>query len=251
MSGYISGAVWISGPKHHNQRYVLLAIADNANDHGYCWPSVETIVEKCLISKSTVLRCLESLEHDGWLQINKKAVEYRGNSYQIVLEKLSFERPKSGVRLKPEKKSQVSINKSQVSTDAESGVINDIAIRKNLQEPSLEPSFYLQPPDEPKQKKATRIPIGFDVTNTHRVWAQANHMPNPSDHIEEFRDYWTAKPGPGAVKLDWDATFRTWLRNAASRNGNGNSKYYKESRQNIPMESVSERMKKLTTEGMK
>src|ERR1035441_11082737 len=67
----------------------------------------------------SVLRCLESLEHDGWLQINKKAVEYRGNSYQIVLEKLSFERPKSGVRLKPEKKSQVSINKSQVSTRSE------------------------------------------------------------------------------------------------------------------------------------
>lgn len=33
--------------------------------------------------------------------------------------------------------------------------------------------------------------------------------------LEKFRDYWTAKPGRDAAKLDWLATWRNWMRNAA------------------------------------
>ncbi len=33
--------------------------------------------------------------------------------------------------------------------------------------------------------------------------------------IEKFRDWWTAKPGKDGTKLDWDATFRMWIRKAA------------------------------------
>jgi hypothetical protein len=35
--------------------------------------------------------------------------------------------------------------------------------------------------------------------------------------VAEFRDYWRARPGPNARKLDWDATFRNRLRSIASR----------------------------------
>jgi hypothetical protein len=33
--------------------------------------------------------------------------------------------------------------------------------------------------------------------------------------IAKFRDYWHARAGPNAVKLDWAATFRNWCRKAA------------------------------------
>lgn len=40
---------------------------------------------------------------------------------------------------------------------------------------------------------------------------------------EEFRDYWVALPGSKACKLDWEATWRNWVRkegrNAMPRNG--------------------------------
>ncbi|WP_424807696.1 hypothetical protein [Rhodococcus sp. 27YEA15] len=29
-----------------------------------------------------------------------------------------------------------------------------------------------------------------------------------------FRDYWIAQPGAKGVKLDWDATWRNWVRRA-------------------------------------
>jgi hypothetical protein len=35
--------------------------------------------------------------------------------------------------------------------------------------------------------------------------------------VEKFRDYWRAKPGAGGRKLDWDATWRNWCRNAEDR----------------------------------
>jgi hypothetical protein len=36
--------------------------------------------------------------------------------------------------------------------------------------------------------------------------------------VENFVDYWTARSGSGAVKLDWDATWRTWVRRAHADN---------------------------------
>lgn len=35
-----------------------------------------------------------------------------------------------------------------------------------------------------------------------------------ADTIERFVDYWTALPGKGATKLDWDKTFRNFVKTA-------------------------------------
>lgn len=35
---------------------------------------------------------------------------------------------------------------------------------------------------------------------------------------ENFVDYWVARPGAGGLKLDWDRTWRTWMRRAHERN---------------------------------
>ena len=34
---------------------------------------------------------------------------------------------------------------------------------------------------------------------------------------DRFRDYWIAKPGRDAVKVDWLATWRNWVRREAER----------------------------------
>jgi hypothetical protein len=71
-------------------------------------------------------------------------------------------------------------------------------------------------------KSGTRIPPDFQVTEEHRIFARSGNLPNPDEHVGAFRDYWTAKAGSGAVKRDWDATFRNWLRNAICFGGNKN-----------------------------
>lgn len=49
-------------------------------------------------------------------------------------------------------------------------------------------------------------------------WARSN-TPSINGHVEtaNFVDYWQSKAGKDAVKVDWVATWRTWMRNAEQR----------------------------------
>jgi hypothetical protein len=56
------------------------------------------------------------------------------------------------------------------------------------------------------------------------MWARTN-FPGASveqidDQAARFRDYWIAKPGAQACKLDWEATWRNWCRTGLSPLGN-------------------------------
>jgi len=42
-------------------KLVLMALADAADDHGVCWPSVTTLARKCSVSPRTVQRMLKLL----------------------------------------------------------------------------------------------------------------------------------------------------------------------------------------------
>jgi uncharacterized protein YdaU (DUF1376 family) len=41
----------------------------------------------------------------------------------------------------------------------------------------------------------------------------------PDDAFSRFRDYWIAKPGKDGTKLDWQATWRNWVRNERRAEG--------------------------------
>lgn len=69
----------------------------------------------------------------------------------------------------------------------------------------------------PSRPRGTRIPIPFHVSEPMQEWA-AREIAGFDWHREtpNFVDYWRAKPGAGGVKLDWDATWRTWMRRSAN-----------------------------------
>ena len=51
----------------------------------------------------------------------------------------------------------------------------------------------------------------------------------PADEMQllesrKFADYWAAKAGAGGVKLDWQATWRNWVRNAKGQ-ADGQQRY--------------------------
>lgn len=80
-------------------------------------------------------------------------------------------------------------------------------------------------PVEPPRTRGSRIPLPFTVTPEMVAWAreQVPHVDGRRE-TEKFIDYFTAKAGREGVKLDWTATWRNWMRNAADRlpylNGN-------------------------------
>lgn len=79
------------------------------------------------------------------------------------------------------------------------------------------------PPDakratKPRAERATRIPDDFTISGEMRSWA-LEHAPGVELEREtiKFVNYWTAKGGTAATKLDWPRTWQNWILTAAER----------------------------------
>jgi hypothetical protein len=67
-------------------------------------------------------------------------------------------------------------------------------------------------------KRGTRWQKGQKVPDEWKAWARAN-FPSVeayrfSTEVRKFEDYWPAQPGRAGIKIDWELTWRNWLRNA-------------------------------------
>ena len=63
-----------------SEKLALLALADCANDEGFCWPSMATLAKKCSKSDRTVQKAVQSLMEKGHLSRDErpgKGVFYR------------------------------------------------------------------------------------------------------------------------------------------------------------------------------
>lgn len=50
---------------------VLISLADNANDAGFCWPSIETICERTCYGRTAVIDAIKWLEENGHLSADR------------------------------------------------------------------------------------------------------------------------------------------------------------------------------------
>lgn len=74
-------------------------------------------------------------------------------------------------------------------------------------------------PSEPKvapQKKGSRLPKDWVLSEEIGLWAMTQGFSKNEVLREEekFKNYWQSKAGKDGLKLDWDATFRSWIFNA-------------------------------------
>lgn len=111
--------------------------------------------------------------------------------------------------------------KSDTSTDR---------VKKHRAERNVSPAVTETPPEaETEQSKpidksigsrtrrGTRLPVGFEMPDEWLHWAMTErHWPaaDARDEAASFTDFWHAKAGKDAVKLDWEATWRNWVRKA-------------------------------------
>lgn len=64
MSNFILTPAWNTSLPAIS-KIVLISLADQANDDGVCWPSIESLVKRTGLSESTVFRHLKTLEDDA------------------------------------------------------------------------------------------------------------------------------------------------------------------------------------------
>ena len=62
--------------------------------------------------------------------------------------------------------------------------------------------------------RGTRLPADWTPSESLLDWAKETRSDlDLGNTIESFRDFWLSKAGKDGAKLDWDATFRNWVRN--------------------------------------
>jgi Helix-turn-helix domain len=72
-------------------KLVLLALADNANEDGICWPSIATVARKSGLSVRCVQTAIRQMSKAGIVSVREKAGQ--SNSYKLT--------PEHGSRLPP------------------------------------------------------------------------------------------------------------------------------------------------------
>jgi uncharacterized protein YdaU (DUF1376 family) len=71
----------------------------------------------------------------------------------------------------------------------------------------------------PQPRRASRLAPDWDPGDAGIAFAatlgmQTGHI---ASELAKFRDFWASKPGKDGTKLDWQATWRNWVRSAAER----------------------------------
>lgn len=208
---------------------VLLAVADYADETGYAWPSQKRIVEDTELSLRTVRDALVALEEKGLLrrvQYNREDGSRGADRYYLNLKQ----------------EAEIAAPPATVAGGVRQPLPGAPAVIAGLTtfEPSIDPS--VEPligdagastgqiiPFKPKAEaklnvKGTRIPDDWTPTPElieFGISLGFSHATTVSE-LAGMHDYFLAASGPNAVKRDWNAAGRNWLRKAA--NGFGGSR---------------------------
>jgi uncharacterized protein YdaU (DUF1376 family) len=100
--------------------------------------------------------------------------------------------------------------------------LKDTQSQSHTQEEEKKESKEVMRANARQPTRGTRLPIDWQPDAAAKAYALSLGVPLEVE-TEKFRDYWHARAGPGGVKVDWSATWRTWCRNSLKFNGNGSN----------------------------
>ena len=84
MSIKIMNRVWQKSKCKGTDLLLLLALADNAGDDGYCWPGIEYLAHKIRMTPQSVINITRRIEKAGELLV--KHSRRAGNKYLVLVE---------------------------------------------------------------------------------------------------------------------------------------------------------------------
>lgn len=177
-----------------NDRLVLLSLADHADDEEWeCWPSLERIAVKALVSVRTVQRSIATLVELGELEVAPGGGRGRSNRYRLTG--------------KPGQPVIVSSDGERVTDSAGKGDRfaetmtpearkGDTCVQGTVREPSIEP------PREPSRALATR---------NGQVVTPMRPFPPSVSETQAFVAFWGVYPrkvGKGAARPAFERALR-------------------------------------------
>lgn len=227
MSIRIMSEAWGLTMKSHTAKLVLLALADNANDAGVCWPSITTIAKKCSLSRQGVVDQIAKLESLNVISATREAG--KSTRYKITIPVNDVDQLEAETS-QPDRRVVVNrVDQSTALTSQPHGlpVVNGVdhhpstslttpvyAVDSNHQEPSKEPSV------EPPICSDELFPVDSETPAKNKARAESQ------EEIEEYlrekglfpRDaewLWVKWEGNGWTNQgkkikDWKRTVTQW-----------------------------------------
>lgn len=148
----------------------------------------------------------EPLEGHGW-------VFHDWSDHQRTRAQVEAEREAGRARQAAHRKQRQNPTSNGVTT-----VVSDDAntIQSNTSEREA-PQAAPEPAKKPRaQARGTRLPHDWQPAVELVEWTKAEAPGlNIEREVGKFRDYWSSLPGQRALKSDWTATWRNWVRRAA------------------------------------
>jgi hypothetical protein len=94
MSVKVMQLIWERAPYvEHGLILVLLALADWANDEGFCWPSMDLLAEKSRQSRRNISYVLKRLEDDEVIDLQRGNGRGHATHYRINIERMQRMQP--------------------------------------------------------------------------------------------------------------------------------------------------------------
>jgi len=215
--------VWDHSSSRGSDRLVLLAIADCASEDGSnAYPSMAELVRKTGLSERAVQYAIKALVTLGELFVAANGGPRGCNRYRVVMSDEGVQ-DMHPANLAPPRTDCTPHEMHPPARDAppkgasDAPGVHEVRLKGATGAPGtvLEPSLKSS---TKTSKRGTRIPDDFKVTPEMHAWAK-EHVPELGGlrETEKFVNYWRAKSGAGATKLDWPATWRNWMLTAAER----------------------------------
>lgn len=210
-----------SAPKKATLMAILERIGEQ-DQEWVCWPSTPRIAAETEQGLSTVKRHIVDLIDAGWIERRIRANPGGGRTGSLYVVPLAPYFP--ALSQSPDRHfgppSDQDGDEAKVPLDESQSPADEI--------PSLYRSTKEVPTTSTPQaatKKGSRLADQFSVTDEMWAWAE-RYAPNVDarDQTARFCDYWRSESGPRAIKLDWTATWRNWIRTAAERSGRPGSR---------------------------
>lgn len=220
--------VWENGPDAQGDLLILLALADFADDEGKCWPSMASVAKKARMEERSARRAIRRLQERGWLSCEagqggrSKTNVYRvntvkpGHSVPVSDDKPGPTNPGLESGYEAETRTLVTETRTLVPLNP------DPRVPRTIIEPSIEPSEEKEGARK-RTPRGSRLPEDWQLPREWGEWAVSRGW-EPDEVIDEaetFRDYWISQPGQKGVKLDWGATWRTWVKRSQQYRNQG------------------------------
>jgi hypothetical protein len=221
MSLRATAWAWTQKAPTHGAKLVLLALADHADEIGLCWPSLERVASMTGLSVRAVRMALRDLEASVMITTDQNRGRGNTSRYALCINGAAVnpakpsgftpEKEEAVAGFDPEENRQMATENRQSTTQNRQSTTEN---RKQLPPEPSEPSGTIKEPSV--RARGARLDADWWPTPSDQTFARDLGL-DPMITADSFRDYWTARTGAGASKLDWSATWRNWCRRDAER----------------------------------